>query len=530
LAEGTDPVAPTSEIGELLAEAGRAFHAAEYRHAESVGARALEAIQASGGDGMAEADALTWIGAALTQQSRYQEALAKLKDAESKYREIARPELASRALNYLAVVHEELGDVDKAFEIYGRAEDAARDAGNVEMLARVLANVGEAHLNLRHWEDALAALGRSATLVAPLEEHRSLFGWCLLGIARVYVEIGEHAMAMEAFTKALDAAREGESLRVMAEIHTAFGSLLTDMGDEKEAIVNLRQALALAEEAGVPREIFTAHFALARAYEKFGDYRNALEHFRHYHNERGRVFDELAKEKVESLTAQIDLVKVRHEQEVSHLRNVELARANALLETQQDNLKSAYALLERQKDDLKGAYELLEKQKVELDDLSVHDSLTGVNNRRYLDKHLEEEMQRCQRHGHSLSIAMLDADHFKDVNDFFSHRIGDVVLRTMMQIVLHRKRRTDAVARYGGEEFVIVFPETPVQHAARAAEEYRVAIENHDWNEVAPGLHVTVSIGVASNAIANDPQGLLEAADRCLYDAKKLGRNRVEFR
>ncbi|MFA6957641.1 MAG: tetratricopeptide repeat-containing diguanylate cyclase [Thermoanaerobaculia bacterium] len=516
MAEDTDRVAAASGIGELLAEAERAFHAAEYSHAESVATRALGAIRANGGEGMAEADALTWIGAALTQQSRYQEALAKLKEAETRYRELARPELASRALNYLAVVHEELGDVDKAFEIYARAEEAARDAGNVEMLARVLANVGEAHLNLRHWEEALATLLRSATLVAPLEEHRSLFGWSLLGIARVYVEIGEHYMAMEAFTKALDAAREGDSLRVMAEIHTAFGSLLTDMGDEKEAIVNLRQALALAEEARVPREVFTAHFALARAYEKFGDYRNALEHFRHYHQERGRVFDELAKEKVESLTAQIDLVKVRHEQEVSHLRNVELARANALLESQQD--------------DLKGAYELLEKQAAELDELSIHDSLTGVNNRRYLDKHLEEEMQRCRRHGHPLSVAMIDADHFKDVNDRFSHRIGDVVLRTMMQIVLQRKRRTDAVARYGGEEFVIVLPETPVERAAVAAEEYRAAIENYDWSEVHPDLRVTVSIGVASNARANDPQGLLDAADESLYEAKKRGRNQVVAR
>lgn len=503
-------------ISELLAEAGRAFHAAEYSRAARAAAHALDLLHAGAGDAMAEAEALTWLGAALTQQSRYQEALVQLKDAESKYREIARPELASRALNYLAVVHEELGDVDKAFEIYARAEEAAKDAGNVEMLARVLANVGEAYVNLRRWEEALAVLGRSAALLSPLVEHRSLFGWCLLGIARVYVEIGEHSTALEVFSTALNAAREGESLRVMAEIHTAFGSLLADMGDEKEAIVNLRQALALAEEAGVPREIFTAHLALSRAYEKFGDYRNALEHFRHYHQERGRVFDDLAKEKVESLTAQIELVKVRHEQEISHLRNVELATANSLLE--------------RQKGDLERANELLAQQAAELDKLSVHDSLTGVNNRRYLDKHLAEELQRSSRHGHDLSIAMIDADHFKDVNDRFSHRIGDVVLRTMMEIVCRRKRRTDAVARYGGEEFVIVYPETDIERAECAAEDLRVAIESYDWGEVHPELRVTVSIGVASNAVAKDPQGLLDAADKCLYEAKKSGRNCVVAR
>lgn len=384
------------------------------------------------------------------------------------------------------------------------------------MLARVLANIGEAHVNLKHWEEALASLGQAAALLSPITEHRSLFGWCLLGIARVYVEIGEHSTALEVFSKALEAAREGESLRVMAEIHTAFGSLLTDMSDRKEAIVNLRQAVALAEEAGVPREIYQAHLALSRAYEKFGDYQNALEHFRHYHKERGRVFDELAKEKIDSLSAEIELVKVRHEQEVSHLRNVELARANALLE--------------RQKGDLERANELLERQAEELDKLSVHDSLTGVNNRRYLDRHLAEEMQRSQRHGHPLSVAIIDADHFKDVNDRFSHRIGDVVLRTMMQIVCARKRRTDAVARYGGEEFVVVFPETTVEQAAIAAEGLRAAIEGYDWSEVHPELKVTVSIGVASNRAAADPQSLLDAADTCLYQAKNSGRNRVVAR
>jgi diguanylate cyclase (GGDEF)-like protein len=503
-------------IGELLAEARRAFHAAEYAAAERAASMSLGELRAGVVNEQAEAEALTWMGAALTQQSRYQEALVKLKDAEGKYREIGRPELASRALNYLAVVHEELGDMDKAFEIYDAAANAAEAAGNVEMLARVLANIGEAYVNLRRWEEALAVLGRSASLLAPLTEHRSLFGWCLLGIARVYVEIGEHEMAMEAFTKALDAAREGESLRVMAEIHTAYGSLLTDMGDQKEAIVNLRQALALAEEAGVSREIFSAHLALSRAYEKFGDFRAALDHFRHYHQERGRVFDELAKEKIDSLTAEIELVRVKLEQEVSHLRNVELGAANALLE--------------RQKGDLERANELLAQQAAELDRLSVHDSLTGVNNRRYLDRHLAEEMERCRRHGHSLSIAMIDADHFKDVNDRFSHRIGDVVLRTMMEIVCKRKRRTDAVARYGGEEFVVVYPETPIDQAATAAECLRAAIEAYDWSEVHPGLRVTISIGVVSNSVAKDPQGLLDAADKCLYEAKSSGRNRVVAR
>ena len=150
-----------------------------------------------------------------------------------------------------------------------------------------------------------------------------------------------------------------------------------------------------------------------------------------------------------------------------------------------------------------------------------------MNNRRYLDRHLAEEMERSRRHAHPISVAMLDADHFKLVNDRFSHRIGDVVLRTLMEIVSNRKRRTDAVARYGGEEFVIVFPETTVENAAIACEGIRDAIERFVWDELHPGLRVTVSIGVASNATADDPQGLLDAADTCLYEAKQSGRNRV---
>lgn len=105
MAEGTEQRGAVTEISELLAEAARAFHAAEYVAAERAAADALNALRASGSDGMAEAEGLTWLGAALTQQSSYQEAIVQLKDAEEKYREIGRPELAARALNYLAVVH-----------------------------------------------------------------------------------------------------------------------------------------------------------------------------------------------------------------------------------------------------------------------------------------------------------------------------------------------------------------------------------------------------------------------------------------
>lgn len=164
---------------------------------------------------------------------------------------------------------------------------------------------------------------------------------------------------------------------------------------------------------------------------------------------------------------------------------------------------------------------------------TVTDALTGIFNRRYLDRRLSEEVARAGRHHLPLSILLVDIDHFKHVNDGFGHQAGDQVLVALAEIFAQDLREADVVARYGGEEFLVIAPHTPLAAAILVAERLRTRIEAHQFcshtemGEVGK-IDVTASIGVASlSEDANTKEKLIQIADASLYRAKQEGRNRV---
>jgi diguanylate cyclase (GGDEF)-like protein len=159
---------------------------------------------------------------------------------------------------------------------------------------------------------------------------------------------------------------------------------------------------------------------------------------------------------------------------------------------------------------------------------SRSDALTGIANRRYLDEFLPIEMERAKRYSHPLTIAMLDIDNFKLVNDTLGHAMGDRVLCTIAKMLTTELRSTDRAIRYGGEEFIIVFPETTNSDGLAACEKLRTLIALYPWSRLARNLSVTMSFGVASlEYIEQTVPQILASADRALYQAKKTGRNRV---
>ncbi|MEO8041959.1 MAG: diguanylate cyclase [Acidobacteriota bacterium] len=162
----------------------------------------------------------------------------------------------------------------------------------------------------------------------------------------------------------------------------------------------------------------------------------------------------------------------------------------------------------------------------EFEQLSVTDSLTGLLNRRYLEKRLIEEIQRSKRHRFPMSLMMLDVDQFKSYNDTFGHPAGDTALKIVASILQDILRGDDVAARYGGEEFAILLPQTTSTEAAAIAERLRQRIEHTEF----PKRKVTVSIGIASCSNEIDtPDDLIGAADHALYEAKNHGRNNVRI-
>lgn len=156
------------------------------------------------------------------------------------------------------------------------------------------------------------------------------------------------------------------------------------------------------------------------------------------------------------------------------------------------------------------------------------DGLTGLWNRSFFDRRCEEEVSRAARTGRPLSIAMLDIDHFKSINDTFGHPAGDAVLQGVAKLLRRECRTPDTPCRYGGEEFVLLMPETSPTDAAGVCERIRQAIEAVTWPRH-PELRVTASFGVAgaSGPTVTAPAMWIELADRNLYVSKRSGRNRV---
>lgn len=162
--------------------------------------------------------------------------------------------------------------------------------------------------------------------------------------------------------------------------------------------------------------------------------------------------------------------------------------------------------------------------------LAITDELTDLHNYRYLQQRLDDEIGRAGRYDKKLSLLMLDLDDFKQVNDAHGHRVGDMALHELGQLLKSAVREVDIVARYGGEEFSIILPETDASGAFIVAEKIREAISLHRFKDVdgAPSIHLTASIGLASYPVhANDKESLLRSADDAVYHAKSTGKDRV---
>ena len=162
-----------------------------------------------------------------------------------------------------------------------------------------------------------------------------------------------------------------------------------------------------------------------------------------------------------------------------------------------------------------------------VEQLATHDELTGMLNRRSIVALIEEAVRAAQETGQDFSVVMLDLDHFKAVNDRFGHHAGDLALRQFTTAIGATLRDTDRLGRYGGEEFLLLLQATRSRPAFRIAERLREAVAQADWSAVAPGVGLTVSAGIARHHRGDTANALIRRADAALYEAKRLGRNRV---
>ena len=264
---------------------------------------------------------------------------------------------------------------------------------------------------------------------------------------------------------------------------------------------------------------------------------------RHLDDKRDRIqhIQQTLGEQVNSIIKQNEEFGVLLEVEYENLRHSEnmtdLQGLRQALTSEVEKLLKGNHGLASKLDKAKNYLKIIESEGQHLNDeltrvhiLSLTDDLTGLSNRRAFMRRLEDEVSRVQRYGSPLSLALIDMDFFKSINDKLGHPAGDEVLRTFSNNILSIFRHHDMVARYGGEEFAILLPNTDIEGSHRAMEKVKARTATSHFQSHGKTMPMpTFSAGLALYKPGETPGDLIERADKALFRAKDLGRNRIEI-
>ncbi|HEX22098.1 MAG TPA: GGDEF domain-containing protein, partial [Chromatiales bacterium] len=194
-------------------------------------------------------------------------------------------------------------------------------------------------------------------------------------------------------------------------------------------------------------------------------------------------------------------------------------------EARQHQLEEQLERLNQRVREMEKEGESLRQRLREKHEQAVRDPLTGLYNRLAYDERIVQEFARAKRYKQPLSLAVLDIDRFKRINDSYGHKAGDKALKIIAERVRNNLRETDFLARYGGEEFAIVMPETCLSDGLVAVEKLRKDVSQSQFHYQGTGVAITVSVGLAEMREDDSPETLFQRADRALYQAKDSGRN-----
>ncbi|MBN2440287.1 MAG: diguanylate cyclase [Spirochaetales bacterium] len=209
-------------------------------------------------------------------------------------------------------------------------------------------------------------------------------------------------------------------------------------------------------------------------------------------------------------------------------------RSQLKLFTERESLKETVAKKDDQHQHLKKEFETIKKINIELStsnkNLKIkvrYDMLSGLLNRMSLFNTIDIEIERAIRSGAPLTGIMLDIDHFKRVNDNFGHQVGDIVIQRIGEMLNNSLRKYDYAGRYGGEEFFMLLTNATLQQGYIIGERFRYSLEEHPINCTNKSIRVTISMGIAQYRLGESRDAWIGRADKALYKAKKMGRNRI---
>lgn len=430
-------------------------------------------------------DALLAMANVLRAAGDHHSALDSLEVAEALARELREPLRISRVLRIMGVCSSILGRHRHALSCLTDALELARAHGTADDEHNMLLSLYNAHNRQgealpRGSEQALALL---APYIEPWQALADASGQT--GNTQVQMmALGNRAITLQRCNRAAEAVPlllelipryEAMGLRPNVAIaHVELGRCHEALDDPTQAREQYSVAIEQLRQDGSLDDLLDALDGLSRSEEALGNAAAALAALREVRQVEARKSDESARAAVARRELRIELARLSNQW------------------AQQ----------------------------------AMEDPLTGLGNRRALERWLSQQQPRTER-GEPLSLLLMDLDHFKQINDHFGHDTGDEVLRRVAGLIRRHCRGGDLAARYGGEEFLLALAGVPQAEVLAIGERLRQSLADTDWRAVRDGLHVTVSIGIVHAAEAADSGALLTLADQRLYRAKIEGRNRV---
>ncbi|QKJ65694.1 GGDEF domain-containing protein [Deefgea piscis] len=401
-----------------------------------------------------------------------------------------------------------IGNIYCAYQQYGdalhwheMALEFAPHSQQYELLANSYLHVA-ADLNLLGEYEIALSLSTQGEEIFLSSQHKAWLAEWYSYRGEAHLELAEYTQAKTWLHTAWDLNQKLNYRWCQANNLLALGRVYMATQEPQSAKQYLLMALNLIQSFESNPLRLKAYHLLAQLGEEIADFKMAWEYRRQYQHLALQDAQQIAKDKITSALER---------------RMKELDIQLLFLQTRQENI------ILRQKSSADS--ELLSS----LRSATLQDPLTGLSNRRHLEQEMPRMYQRCIEEQRPFSVLMVDLDHFKHINDRFGHPIGDIVIQNTAQILLQSCRSGDLIVRYGGEEFVLLLPGAAGNTASEIAERIRQRVETHSWQDSHIDLRVSASIGAAEYHDEPDAQTLIKHADQALYQAKHLGRNRVEL-
>jgi diguanylate cyclase (GGDEF)-like protein len=417
------------------------------------------------------------------------------------YRQCGSRHGEATALSNLAIDYGETGDFVRGLECNHAALEIAQERGFRLLEAAILREIGTQYLEIED-DRAIDYLKRASRKAHQVRSSRVMIE-TLHSLGRAFVHGKRSDLARRSLRWALQLALNSQRQYADIEVAYRLARVLLEQpereSDLQDALEMLQECAPKVERIGDMQLAAKTYRTLSEALEQTGQTAAALEALKTSlaWNDRQRSTE--GQQRTLALTMQHAFSEANRQAELERTQRLELARVNEVL--------------------------MLQAEQLERD--ATHDGLTGLPNRRYLERLLDHECTQAATLEAPLCVALADIDYFKQVNDRFSHAVGDEVLRVISRLFRQHLREQDTVGRYGGEEFAFILPNTTKATSVTVLERLRLEVERFDWASIHATLGVTVSIGIAETDQQQGRVALLNIADTNLYIAKRAGRNRT---